>query len=568
MVADIIRDSALGQIINHLSGGKFLPYADQRPGYIAGTNPYSITAFNNKTSFFASQATLAGDETKFGAELTREDTLVVVDLEKAKDIAGPDVQASTYDDTNLIGWMGDDDQDNPQNWSTKKRAFVAFSICLMTFTMYIGSAIYTPAIPGVVEEFGVSVTYATLGLTLYAIGYGIGPMFLTPLQEVAEYGRNAVYIPTFILFILCQIPVFTTKDVKTIMAFRFLTGFFGSPALAVGGASMGDIFPGRQVPYVIGIWSISAFAGPMTGPVVGGFAAQAEGWRWTLYELLWISGFTLMFLSLFLPETYGPTILLKRAKRLRKLTGNTQLCTQTEKDTADQTLFKVFKEALALPLILAMEPALLFSSVYIGFVYGVLYLWFESFPLVFTDIYGFNLGVTNLPFTGSIVTAIITYTVYCFYLKCHIEPRTVRAEAAGTPLHAEVRLEIGLMASAFIPISVLIFGFSAREDVHWIVPTIGAALYLPGIYLNFMSILTYVVFAYPQYPHAVLTSNDLARSIIAGIFPLFGRAYFDGLGLAKGSAILAAISVLLWIVFFCLYKTGHSLRSRSKYATV
>ncbi len=57
-----------------------------------------------------------------------------------------------------------------RNWSPAKRAFVAFSISFLTFSVYIGSAIYTPAIPGLMAEFNVSQTTATLGLTLYVLG--------------------------------------------------------------------------------------------------------------------------------------------------------------------------------------------------------------------------------------------------------------------------------------------------------------------------------------------------------------------------------------------------------------
>jgi DHA1 family multidrug resistance protein-like MFS transporter len=56
---------------------------------------------------------------------------------------------------------------------------------------------------------------------------------------------------------------------------------------------------------VIGIWGCAAVSGPVLGPLVGGFAAQANGWRWTIWILLWLSGFALLFLSVFLPET-GP----------------------------------------------------------------------------------------------------------------------------------------------------------------------------------------------------------------------------------------------------------------------
>jgi hypothetical protein len=83
----------------------------------------------------------------------------------------------------------------------------------------------------------------------------------------------------------------------------------------------------------------------------------------------------------------------------------------------------------------------------------------------------------------------------------------------------EIRLEIGLVGSLFIPTSVLMFGFTSKASIHWIVPVIGAALYLPGIFLNFQSILMYITMAYPAHSASVLAGNDLFRSAMASVFP-------------------------------------------------
>lgn len=72
----------------------------------------------------------------------------------------------------------------PLHWSTFKKCFVTFEICLLTFSVYIGSAIYTPGIETITMDFGVSQVKATLGLTLFVAGYGIGPMLWAPLSEV------------------------------------------------------------------------------------------------------------------------------------------------------------------------------------------------------------------------------------------------------------------------------------------------------------------------------------------------------------------------------------------------
>lgn len=75
----------------------------------------------------------------------------------------------------LIDWL-ENDPANPQNWSTPKKFFVTFQICLLTTSVYIGSAIYTAGLGGVVEQFHVSETAALLGLSLFVAGYGLGPM--------------------------------------------------------------------------------------------------------------------------------------------------------------------------------------------------------------------------------------------------------------------------------------------------------------------------------------------------------------------------------------------------------
>ncbi|KAK0231563.1 major facilitator superfamily domain-containing protein [Armillaria fumosa] len=564
MVQDIFRDSTIGQAINYVSNGRIFPYADQQPGFVVP--PHFLLPSSQRPSTTVSPdsdaTTLCGDLEKSGGagvQLTRESTLTAdLDTEKPKQI-----DSALNSDPYIVGWYGDDDQENPRNWSPAKHAFVAFSISFLTFSVYIGSAIYTPSIPGLMAEFDVSQTTATLGLSL---SYGIGPMFLAPLQELPGIGRNPVYMVTLFLFVVFQVPVAVARNMSTVLAFRFLTGFVGSPALATGGASMADIYPMHQFAYVLGIWALGAVAGPITGPVIGGFAAQANGWRWPQYELLWIAGFALIFLLLLLPETYEPTILLKRAHRLRKLTGNEELRSQGEKDKEGESLGAVMQEALIRPFILAKEPVLMFANVYLGFVYAIFYLWFEAFPLVFMDIYHFNLGLSGLPFLAFVVSGAITYTAYVFYLKYHIAPRYTKVAAAGIDIAPEIRLEIGLIASIFIPTSVLIFGFTSKESIHWMVPVIGAALYLPGIYLTFQSILTYITSAYPTYAASVLAGNDLFRSTIASVFPLFGRVFFVNLGLGPGSALLAGISFLLMPVFWSLWKWGHVLRKRSVYA--
>ena len=194
--------------------------------------------------------------------------------------------------------------------------------------------------------FGVSEVAATLGLTLFVVGYGIGPLFLAPLSEIPAIGRSPPYVITLLLFVILQAITATVQNFAGLLVLRFLAGFIGSPVLATGGASMGDMFSLKSRPIAVGIWGLAAVQGPVLGPLLGGFAIQSEDWRWAFWILLWLDGGCLLFLIFCFPETSTNNILLRRAKRLRKLTGNQNLRSQGEIMAAQMTPKAIAKQTV------------------------------------------------------------------------------------------------------------------------------------------------------------------------------------------------------------------------------
>ncbi|GAA5873184.1 hypothetical protein JCM16303_006964 [Sporobolomyces ruberrimus] len=577
MPIDLLRDSVFGNLVNYASNGRLLPYADQRPGYVVPSRylPASSSPSRKDSSALPTTRTISQSPTAASSIVSPPDTLVnehaickelgkgdaekpgrEVDVEKNETPSEP--EAYPY-----LVTFEENDQDRPLNWSSRKRNFVGVLIGLLTFAIYVGSAIYTPSIPGLMEEFGASQVLATAGLTLFVTFYGLGPMLLAPMQEVASIGRNPVYIAGLLLFVIFQIPPLFANGMAVILVFRAAAGFVGSPALATGGASMGDIFPGEHYAIALSGWSCAAVLGPISGPLIGGFAAQANGWKWTFYELLWISAFAFIVLFLVLPETYEDTILLRRAQRLRKLTGNDRIKAPSELGkNAHESVGFVIRENMHRALRLSLEPSILVANSYIALVYAVFYLWFEAFPIVFTEQNHFNLGVSGLPYLGFVVSGIITVAIYIWYQLYRLNPYLAAHQEVGP----EIRLQIALLAAVCIPISLFGFGWTAQTHQHWILPIIFAAIYLPGIFLAFQSILMYVSLSYPKYAASVLAGNDLFRSVFASVFPLFGAKFFNTLGLGGGSSLLAGISILMIPVLYAIMKYGAQLRARSKFA--
>jgi DHA1 family multidrug resistance protein-like MFS transporter len=293
----------------------------------------------------------------------------------------------------LVDWYSTDDPENPQNWSLSKKSWVTWVLWAYTFVVYCASAIYTPSEQGVMVAFNVGIPKAALGLSIYVLGYGFGPMLFSPLSEIPSIGRNLPYITTFTLFLLLSIPAALTPTYAGLLVTRFLTGFFGSPCLATGGATIQDLYSFTHLPYGFSAWVAANFCAPALGPLLSGFSVPALGWRWSLYEVMLMTAPALIMMWVAFPETSAANILLRRARRLRKLTGNENYKSQSEIDQANLTTKQVAIDALVKPTqIMFEDPAVFFTNIYSAFIYGVYYSFFEAFPLVYIEIYGFNVG--------------------------------------------------------------------------------------------------------------------------------------------------------------------------------
>lgn len=357
-MADLIRDAPVGQLIRFLTRNKFLQYPEEKPDFVlpkaynTALNSYvtspvmekgshepneslgrkrTLETINSVNSSDDVEAVLTRTKSREDTQQWTEERLEVereLSLERTKSmLIAP---TKTADGNILVDWYTTDDPANPQNWSNVKRGFVALQICLYTFAVYSGSAIYTSSELEIMSAFSVGPTAASLPLALYVLAYGIGPLFFSPLSEIPVIGRNPVYMTTFALFVILSIPTALAKSFAGLLVLRFIQGFLGSPCLATGGASMQDMYSLLKLPYAMTFWVSAAYCGPALGPLLSGFAVPVKGWRWSLWEIVWISGPVLILMLLFTPETSSPNILLRRASRLRKYTDSERLQSASE----------------------------------------------------------------------------------------------------------------------------------------------------------------------------------------------------------------------------------------------
>ena len=279
--------------------------------------------------------------------------------------------------------------------------------------------------------------------------------------------------------------------------------------------------------------------------------------------MLWLSGPIFIIMMLFLPETSTPNILLRRAQRLRKITGDTRLKAQSEIDQANMNARDIAFEALVRPLqLIVMDPAIGFTAAYVGLCYGIYYSFFEAFPLVYIDLYHFSvgeMGLTFLSITVGVVLSIIIYYAYIYYV---MEPE-IRAHGLGAP---ERRLVPALLASFFLPVGLFIFGWTGNGSVHWIVSVIGILLFTMGVFTLMQCIFVYLPLVYPQYAASLFAGNDFARSAVAFAAVMFSRPMYIGMGIGPGTSLLGALTAVCIGGIFVLWYWGDKLRAKSKFS--
>ncbi|KAJ5725065.1 uncharacterized protein N7483_006422 [Penicillium malachiteum] len=552
----VIREAPIGQLIRYFTKNKYFQYPEEKPGFELPQNmgtDYARARHGRASDASSHSLTLNEDELEANHGLEN--------LEKTQ--STPITPKKTRDGHILVDWYYTDDAENPHNWSNLKRALIATIICLYTFVVYTTSAIYTSSEQGIMERFGVGEVVVTLGLSLYVLGYGTGPLIFSPLSEIPIIGRNPVYIITMFLFVIISIPTALVGNFPGLMVLRFLQGFFGSPCLASGGASIGDMYSLHSLPYAMMAWVAAAYCGPALGPLLSGFAVPVEGWRWSLYESIWASAPVFILMLLFLPETSTPTILLRRAQRLRKIYNEKRFMSQSELDQQHMKMGAIAVDALIKPMeITIKDPAVLFVQIYTAIIYGIYYSFFEVFPLVYPIDYGMSTGQTGLVFLCILVSCIIGIASYSAYLYFWMNPRI---DKYGWPVQ-ESRLLPALPSSFGPTIGLFLFAWTARASIHWIAPTIGITIYGATVFVVMQCIFVYIPLSYPKYAASLFAANDFFRSALACGSVLFAHPLFGNLGVAKGVSLLGGLSVIGIVGIWLLYFYGARLRALSKFA--
>lgn len=305
--------------------------------------------------------------------------------------------------------------------------------------------------------------------------------------------------------------------------------------------------PGESRPF-LRFRIISANTFLVIGPVIGGFVYQYLGWRWTNWITV-IAGAVAWVCVACIEETYAPTILRKKAAKKRKETGDERWWSRYDDKIPFWDLLKV---NLSRPFVLSVtEPICIFWDVYVALVYGILYLCFVAYPIVFTDLRGWSPGISGLAFCGIGLGNMITIASEPLIRKwINSHPND---PATGVPA-PEAMVSIMCVAAFAIPAGELIFAWTCTPNVHWIVPILAGVPFGAGNGAVFIYASAYLVQCYDIYAASALAGNAVLRSVMGAVLPLAGPSMYASLGANWAGTLLGLLEVLCIPIPFIFYR--------------
>lgn len=461
----------------------------------------------------------------------------------------------------VVEFDGPDDPLHAQNWPLGKKLGTAAVLGFTTMTSAFGSSIFSATTRIIAREYNVSITVGLLGVSFYVLGFAFGPTLWAPLSELK--GRRLPLVLATFGFSIFNIANATAKDLQTILITRFFAGFFGACPLAVVAAVFSDMFDNRTRGIAITVFSMTVFTGPLLAPFIGGFIAESYlGWRWTSYLVSFMGFLSFGLCLIFLEETYPPVILVAKASELRRRTLNWGIHAKQEEIEVDfrELVSKNFSRPMRM---LFGEPIIASLSVYMAFIYGLLYLFLTAYPLVFQGVYGWSAGISGLAFFGMITGQIIAGVTVLLQ-----QPWYQRKLAAnnGMPV-PEWRLPSVIAGGAAFAAGLFWFGWGGyRADVHWIVPVLSGLLSGFGLLSIFLQALNYLVDSYLMFAASAIAGNTFLRSLAGAGFPLFSTYMYEGMGIQWASTLLGCVAAALVPIPVLFYLYGHKLRAKSSFA--
>jgi DHA2 family multidrug resistance protein len=158
---------------------------------------------------------------------------------------------------------------------------ITAAMILATLMITIDSTIANVALPHIQGSVSASQDQITWVLTSYIIATAI----MTPLSGwlSQKIGRKRMFLISIAGFTVASVACGLSTSLPEIVVFRLLQGIAGATTMPLSQTVMLDLYPPRQIPQVMALWSAAIVLGPVLGPALGGWLTEQSSWRWVFF---------------------------------------------------------------------------------------------------------------------------------------------------------------------------------------------------------------------------------------------------------------------------------------------
>ncbi|KAK3683998.1 fluconazole resistance protein [Podospora appendiculata] len=460
----------------------------------------------------------------------------------------------------IISWE-DGDPQNPYNWPPRRKTSILLTTMMLIINSTMGSALPSNAIPLITAEWGItSPQQKVLPISVYLIGYVMGPILWAPLSE--QYGRRNNTIATFGMFTLFTLACALAPTWSSFLVFRFFTGVFASAPIAIVPGIFADIYGNpRTRGRSMGLFLATTLWGPLFAPIISGYCSTTIGWRWAFWIGLIYAAATMVPLA-FLPETYGPVLLLRRAKAIRKHDPTARVVAPHELEK--KTVTELATVVLTRPIrMIIFEPIVSTSCAYLALCYAIFYMTFQAFPIIFQGLYRLSPGECGLTYLAIGAGCLLALPVFLAWDTFMANARA--RDAPWTRQEEYRRLPLACIGGPLFVVSLFWLGWTSRRDVPFLVPMLAGIPFGMGFMCIFQALLNYLTDAYEIFAASANAASSTSRSLFATVLPLATSVMFARLGVAGACSLLGGLALLMCAIPFVFLWQGEKIRASSKF---
>ena len=258
-----------------------------------------------------------------------------------------------------------------------------------------------------------------------------------------------------------------------------------------------------------------------------------------------------------LPETHAQTLLSRKATKRRKETGRPY---HTPWDLTSPTPRKRLKVALIRPFrFFFTQPIIQVLSIIQAYSFGIVYINLSTFSSLWTDRYHESTAISGLHYIAIVIGYLGGLVIEWASFDRTYAFLTAKYHGVTAP---EYRAPVMIPAILLMPIGLIFYGWSAENQVYWLVVDIGIGFFGCGYIVLTGATSAYVTDSFLGHTASAGAASRFVSSLFAFAFPIFAPGMYSALGYGWGNTTLACISIVLgfptpWI----LWRYGAKLRA-------